>query len=181
MRPVALAVGASPMSLSRRVRDKDELLILLPDQLASEAPRPTLPEDPRERLQAACRAIRDGLAEHPWIVDVLAGGDLIAPSILYLVEEVVAGFVACGLSYADAADAYRAYWQYTVGELMVRRGLDHVATLGRPPYVVQVLTSVDPSQLPTLAALAPHWAPARARDSYDHGLAALLDGLIRGS
>jgi AcrR family transcriptional regulator len=178
MRAVALRVGASPMSLYRHVRDKDELLVLLLDQLASELPRPELPDDPRERLQAACRAIRDGLYEHPWIVDVLAGGDLIAPSILWLVEEVVAGFVACGLSYPDAADAYRAYWQYTVGELMVRRGLDHVATLGRPPYVVQVLTSVDPERLPTLAALAPHWAPARARDSYDHGLTALLDGLI---
>jgi len=43
---------------------------------------------------------------------------------------------------------------------------------------VRVLTSVDPDELPTLAALAPHWAPARRRNSYDTGLSALLDGLI---
>jgi hypothetical protein len=122
--------------------------------------------------------MRDGLAEHPWIVDVLAAGDLIAPSILWLVEEIVAGFVACGLSHAQAADAYRAVWQFTVGELIVRRGLDRLATLGRPPYVLEVLTHVDPEELPTLAALAGHWAGARERDSYDIGLRALVDGLL---
>jgi AcrR family transcriptional regulator len=178
MRAVAQEAGGSTMSIYRHVRDKDELLVLLLDQLARELPPPRLPRDPRARLLAACRAMRDGLAEHPWIVDVLAGGDLIAPSILWLMEEIVAGFVACGLSHAQAADAYRAVWQFTVGELMVRRGLDHMAALDRPPFVVEVLTSVDPDELPTLAALAEHWAAARARDSYEPGLTALVDGLL---
>ncbi len=178
MRRVADELGGAPMSLYRHVRDKDELLVLLLDQLAAELPRPTLPSEPRERLQAACRTMRDGLAEHPWIVDVLAGGDLIAPSILWLMEEIVAGFVACGLSHAGAADAYRAVWQFTVGELIIRRGLDHVATLGRPPFVLGVLMGVDAEELPTLAALKGHWAGARGRDSYDAGISALIDGLL---
>jgi hypothetical protein len=126
----------------------------------------------------ACRAMRDGLAQYPWVVDVLAQGDLIAPSILWVIEEIVAGFVACGLSEPEAADAYRAVWQFTVGDLIVRRGIEHVMTLGRPPYVLEVLTSVDPRRHPTLAALAPYWAGARAGDSYDIGLTALVDGLI---
>jgi hypothetical protein len=122
--------------------------------------------------------MRDGLATHPWVVDVLAEGDLIAPSILWLMEEIVAGFVACGLSHAEAADGYRAVWQFTVGELIVRRGVDRVATLGRPPFVLEVLSSVDPIEFPVLAALAPFWARARGKDSYEIGLNALLDGLI---
>jgi AcrR family transcriptional regulator len=178
MRNAARELSSSPMSLYRHVRDKDELLVLLLDELAAELPRPRLPRAPRPRLQAACRAMRDGLAAHPWVVDVLAGGELIAPSILWLMEEIVAAFVACGLSHAQAADGYRAVWQFTVGELIVRRGLDRVAALGRPPYVMKVLTNVDPAQLPTLAALAPHWAPARERDSYEIGISALLDGLL---
>src|SRR5438874_1648053 len=64
MRATAAALGASPMSLYRHVRDKDELLVLLLDQLASELPRPRLPREPRARLRAACRAMRDGLHEH---------------------------------------------------------------------------------------------------------------------
>ena len=178
MRRVAAELGSSPMSLYRHVRDKDELLVMLLDQLAAEVPRPRLPRQPRARLKAACRTMRDGLARHPWIVDVLAGGDLIAPSILWLIEEITASFVACGLSPAQAADGYRAVWQFTVGELMIRRGLDRMAQLGRPPFVLGVLTSVDPQELPTLATLAPHWAPARGRDSYDLGIGALVDGLL---
>jgi AcrR family transcriptional regulator len=178
MRRVAQELDSSPMAIYRHVRDKDQLLVLLLDRLAAELPKPRLPPQPRARLQRACRAMRDGLAEHSWVVDVLAGGDLIAPSILWLMEEIVAGFVACGLSHAQAADGYRAVWQFTVGELMVRRGLDRTAALGRPPFVLGVLTSVDPRKLPTLAALAPYWAPARGKDSFDIGLTALLDGLI---
>jgi hypothetical protein len=124
--------------------------------------------------------MRDGLYEHPWIVDVLAGGDLIAPSILWLLEEIVAAFVACGLSPAQATDAYRAVWQFTVGELSVRRGLDRMATLDRPPFVLQVLRTVDPAAFPALASVAGEWASARARDTYEPGLSALLDGLLRG-
>jgi AcrR family transcriptional regulator len=181
MRRVAEELGSSPMSIYRHVRDKDELLVLLLDRLAAALPRPRLPSDPRRRLARACRAMRDGLAEHPWIVDVLAGGELIAPSILWLMEEIVAGFVACGLSYVQAADGYRAVWQFTVGELIIRRGLDRVAAAGRRPFVLDVLTSVDPQQLPALAAVAEHWAPARTRDSYEIGISALIDGLLVAS
>jgi hypothetical protein len=152
--------------------------VLLLDRLALELPHPVLPSDPRERVLAACRVMRDGLAAYPWIVDVLAQGDLIAPSILWLVEEIVAGLHACGCSHAQAAAGYRAIWQYTVGSLIVQRGIDEIAKLGRPPYVVRVLMSVDAKQLPTLAALVPYWADAREQDSYELGLVPLVAGLL---
>lgn len=179
MRRVAGELGSSPMGIYRHIRDKDELLVLLLDELAAELPRPRLSREPRRRLQQACRAMHDGLAAHGWVVDVLAQGDLIAPSILWLIEEIVTALVACGCTEREAADGYRAIWQYTVGELITRRGIERTAALGRMPFVVRVLTEVDPEQLPQLAALAPHWAPARGRDSYDIGLTALLDGLVR--
>jgi AcrR family transcriptional regulator len=178
LRAVASELGSSPMAIYRHVRNRDELLVLLLDHLASELPRPSFSAAPRVRLREACRAMRDGLAQHMWVVDVLAAGDLIAPSILWLMEEIVTAFVACGLSYAAAADGYRAVWQYTVGELMVRRGLDRMAALKRPPYVLQVLTSVDPVTFPTLAALSRYWAASRQRDTFDVGIDALLDGLL---
>ena len=179
MRRVAQELGSSPMSIYRHVRDRDELLVLLLEKLAADLPRPRLPREPRARLLRACRLMRDGLAQHPWIVDVLAAGDLIAPSILWLIEEIVAGFVACGLSHTQAADAYRSVWMFMVGELTVHRGLDRTARLQREPYVLKVLASVDPHSLPTLAALAPYWASARQRDSFDAGIQAFVEGLLR--
>jgi AcrR family transcriptional regulator len=178
MRRVATELDASAMAIYRHVADKDELLVLLLDRLATELPRPPLPDDPRERVLAASRVMRAGLAEYPWIVDVLAQGDLIAPSSLWLIEEIVAGLHACGLTHAQSAAGYRAIWQYTVGSLIVQRGIDEIAKLNRPPYVMRVLTTVDPDQLPTLAELAPHWAGARDRDSYELGLEPLVAGLL---
>lgn len=179
MREVGRELGSSPMALYRHVRDKDELLVLLLDELAAELPRPRFSRDPRRRLQQACRAMHDGLIAHAWVVDVLSQGDLIAPSILWLIEEIAAALIACGCSEREAADGYRTIWQYTVGEMIIRRGIERTGALGRMPFVVRVLTEVDPRQLPTLAALRPYWAPARDRDSYDVGLTTLLDGLIR--
>ncbi len=166
------------MAIYRHVRDKDELLVLVLDALAREVPRPELSSDPRTRLAQACRAMHDGLAEHGWIVEVLAQGDLIAPSILWLIEEIVAGLRACGLSASEAADGYRAIWQFTVGELLIRLGVARTAALGRMPFVITVLTNVDADELPALAAVSGEWAAARGRDGYDIGLAALTDGLI---
>jgi AcrR family transcriptional regulator len=178
MRRVAAELRSSPMAIYRHVRDRDELLIALLDELAGELPRPAFSSQPRERLRQACQSMRDGLAQHPWVVDVLAAGDLIAPNILWLMEEIVAAFVACGLSPAEAAAGYRTVWQYTVGDLIVARGVAHIAQLGRMPYVLHVLTHVDAEQFPTLAQLAPYWSRARASDTFGHGLDALLSGLL---
>jgi hypothetical protein len=41
-----------------------------------------------------------------------------------------------------------------------------------------LLSSVDPDELPTLAALADYWPKARARKSYRSRVAAILDGLL---
>ena len=43
---------------------------------------------------------------------------------------------------------------------------------------LRVLMSVDPDELPTLAALAGHWASAREQDSYELGLGPLVAGLL---
>jgi AcrR family transcriptional regulator len=178
MRRVATELGASPMAIYRHVADKDELLVLLLDRSAARLPRPARPDDPRLRVIAACRTIHDGLIEYPWVVDVLAQGDLMAPSILWAMEDIVAGLIACGLESDGAVDGYRAIWQFTVGSLIVQRGLDELARLGRPPYVMQVLMGVDPERYPALAALAPHWAAARERDAFEQGLVPLIDGLL---
>lgn len=175
MRRVGEQLGASTMALYRHVRDKDELLVALLDRLAPRVPRPSLPADPRARLLAICRLMHDGLAEQPWVVGVLAKGDLIAPSILWMIEEILAAFVACGLSHDQAVAGYRTVWQFTVGELTIAKGL---AELERPPFVLGVLEDVDAREHPTLAAVSGHWRRAREAHGYDDGLAALVDGLL---
>ncbi len=42
------------MAVYHHVRDKDELLVLVLEHVARSLPGPELPEEPRERLLAAC-------------------------------------------------------------------------------------------------------------------------------
>ncbi len=175
MRRIAEELGASTMALYRHVQDKDELLVALLDRSAARVPRGSLPVEPRARLLAVCRVMRDGLAEHPWVVGILAKGDLIAPSVLWMIEEIIANLLACGMNEAQAVASYRAIWQFTVGELVIAQG---IAELARPPFVLTVLEGVDPRELPTLAAVAPLWRRARGGDGYDDGVAALVNGLL---
>src|SRR6267143_6479832 len=78
-------LGSSTMALYRHVRDRDELLLLLLDRAAAKLPRPRLPRDPRQRLLVLFKFLYDGLDRSPWVVRVLVNGDLMAPSVLWLI------------------------------------------------------------------------------------------------
>ncbi|WP_309240219.1 TetR/AcrR family transcriptional regulator [Actinomadura sp. J1-007] len=120
MRRVADALGSAPMSIYRHVRDKDELLTLLMERVVAGLPRPDPPAPPRARLLALLTWQHDELGAHPWIVDVLAKGDLMAPSILWLLEDVYAAWLDCGLTLPQAADANRIAWNLIIGDLVQR-------------------------------------------------------------
>ncbi|MFG3246874.1 TetR/AcrR family transcriptional regulator [Streptomyces sp. NPDC048187] len=179
MRRLAKELGSTPMALYHHVRDKEELLLLLLEDFAGRAARPRLPADPRERLLAAATAMRDLLAQCPWLVEVLTADDLLAPSALWFVEHVVDAAVECGLTPEQAVGAYRSIWYYTAGELVVRAtAARRRATDTRPTYRDRVFADLDPASLPRLAALGPRWAELTAEDTYATGLRALVDGLL---
>ncbi|KAA6212167.1 TetR/AcrR family transcriptional regulator [Streptomyces albofaciens JCM 4342] len=173
MRRVAEALGSSPMSIYRHVRDKDELLVLLLDRIVTDLPRPTLPDEPRARLLALLTWQRDELAARPWIVDVLARGDLMAPSALWLLEEIYAAWQACGLSPEEAATANRIVWNFLLGGLA-----QHAARPeGRSPYQDSMPAEADADRYPTVAALRPYWLSPDRRDHFADDLARLVTAL----
>ncbi|WP_067472626.1 TetR/AcrR family transcriptional regulator [Actinomadura hibisca] len=197
MRRVADALGSAPMSLYRHVRDKDELLLLVLDASVADLPRPDLPADPRARLLALLTWQHAELAARPWIVEVLVKGDLMAPSIAWLLEEIYATWRACGLTLAQAATANRIVWNMLAGDLVQRaertraharsRTQDaktdkdtakHARPAGRDPYQVSVPARADPAAHPNLAALAGYWTAADRRDHLPGDLAALVDALL---
>ncbi|MDI2127742.1 helix-turn-helix domain-containing protein [Yinghuangia seranimata] len=182
MRRLATDLGTTPMALYHHVRDKEELLVLLLDDYAAGALRPTgLPDDPVERVLAAAAAIHDALAARPWIAQVLTADDLMAASALWYVEQVVDGLTAAGLSPAQAVHGYRAIWYYTAGEILVRAtAARRRAADDRPTYREHVFAGLDPAELPRLSGVAADWAELTAQDTYRDGLRALVTGLVAG-
>jgi AcrR family transcriptional regulator len=179
MRRLADELGSSPMSLYRHVRDKDELLLLLIERRAAELELPPLPDDPRERLVTLFVLLFDSLSRSPWIVEVLAKGDLVAPSVLPVIDRILEAFLAAGLIAEEAGRAYHVAWRYTVGELFVRHSTArHFATLEREPLLVRIVAEIDPEEMPTLADLRLELAAGRRELSYRDGIGAVIDGLL---
>ncbi|MER7451864.1 TetR/AcrR family transcriptional regulator [Nocardia beijingensis] len=178
MRRLATELGCTPMALYHHVRDKEDLLRLLLNEYADQVVWPDLPEEPRERVRVAARAMRDVLAARPWIVEILAADDLLGVSALWVSESIVDGFVAGGLPLDRAAQAYRVIWHYTAGDLIVRARSARRAAEDRPTFRAQVFAELDAETYPRLAALGSDYLSLAARDTYDLGLDALIDGLL---
>ncbi|WP_280416097.1 TetR/AcrR family transcriptional regulator [Nocardia carnea] len=179
MRRLAARLGVTPMAVYHHVRNKEELLLLLLDEVAAGIRRPELPENPRERVVLAARAMHDTLVQVPWAVEVLTADDLLSPAALWYPEQIIDGAVVCGLSTEDAVHAYRTIWYYTAGEILVRaaasrrRAADDRATMRD-----RIFGSLDRSEWPRLATVADRWAELTEADIYERGLRALIDGLL---
>ncbi|AHH21645.1 putative transcriptional regulator, TetR family [Nocardia nova SH22a] len=180
MRRLATELGVTPMAVYHHVADRDALLLLLLEEVAAAAVRPSLPADPRERLIVASRAMHGILAPVPWITEVLTADDLLSPAALWYPEAILDAAMECGLDAERAVHAYRSIWYYTAGEILVRAAAERRRRDDRPPFRERVFADIDAEQLPRLAAVADRWADLTAADTYEQGLRALVDGLLAG-
>ena len=179
MRRLATELGATPMAVYHHVPDKDALLLLLLEEVATAAVRPPLPADPRERLIVAARAMHDILAPVPWITEVLTADDLLSPAALWYPETILDAAMECGLEADRAVHTYRSIWYYTAGEILIRAAADRRRSRDdRPPFRERVFADIDAEKLPRLAAVADRWAELTAADTYEQGLRALVRGLL---
>ncbi|WP_424186435.1 TetR/AcrR family transcriptional regulator C-terminal domain-containing protein [Actinokineospora sp. G85] len=179
MRRLAKDLSSTPMALYHHVQDKDELLLLLLEAHARAFPRPELPTEPRQRLLAAARTLHDVLADCPWIVEVLAADDLMAPSALWIVEDILDAAMQCGLTSRQAVYAYRMIWYFTAGELLIRFTRSRRrAEAGTPTHRDRVFSALDPAEYPRLAAVAGQWAELTTGHDHRAGLADVVNGLL---
>ncbi|EWC64338.1 Transcriptional regulator, TetR family [Actinokineospora spheciospongiae] len=179
MRRLAKDLSSTPMALYHHVEDKDELLLLLLEAHARGFPRPELPTEPRQRLLAAARTLHDVLADCPWIVEVLASDDLVAPSALWIVEDILDAAVRCGLTPEEAVHAYRVIWYYTAGELLVHFTRSRRrAEAGTPTHRDRAFAALDPTAYPRLTSMSGRWVALTTEDSHRRGLAAIITGLL---
>ncbi|HEY3886292.1 MAG TPA: TetR/AcrR family transcriptional regulator C-terminal domain-containing protein, partial [Vicinamibacterales bacterium] len=105
MRRLAGRLGVKAASLYRHVRDKNELLALLGDEISGEIPLPEQHGDWREQLKTLARNVRRGLLAHRDGPRVLASTPPSGPRRLRHVEAVLRILRDAGLSERDAARA----------------------------------------------------------------------------
>jgi AcrR family transcriptional regulator len=177
MRRLATELGVSAMAPYRHVGSKDELLMVLVDRLAARLIYPPRPRDPKRAIVVLWSTIYDSLAEHPWVVEVLARRRMMAPSVLGAIEEIHAALHNAGLPIEAAVRAYRVMWNFTLGSLLVRAG----ASSETRSQQRELRRAPDPKRYPMLAAAAAAWTSAQGRDTYRKDLETLIDGLLAAS
>jgi AcrR family transcriptional regulator len=127
MAKVAAGLGFTTMSLYRHVSDKDELLALMWNASAADAPTIT-GADWRERLQSWALAQMDGLQLHPWILDLPIASPPAGPNSFHWVDQAMASLAGTPLRERDKLAVVGVVTTYVLGE--ARMSKDAAAATG---------------------------------------------------
>jgi AcrR family transcriptional regulator len=136
MRRVAQELGAGTMTLYHYVRNKDELLTLMHDEVMGEVlvPNDALPDDWREALTIIAGRSRAAFARHPWTLDRI--GDMaIGPNGIRHFEQSLQAVRGMGMPVAARLHVLSLVDEYVMGFSM-RENVDWTAEYehGAPDY-----------------------------------------------
>jgi TetR/AcrR family tetracycline transcriptional repressor len=180
MRRLADALGLQAASLYNHVRDKDELLTLIADEICKEIPELDPRKPWRRQLEWAARECRRVLLGHRDAARVLAATLPIGPNRLRTIEQVLEIFCAAGFSGRDATNAAFVFNTYVVGFIL---GETQALPGGGPPpqelleQGKRAFKALPKDRYPRLVALADYLFESSQDRRFEFGLHALLDGL----
>lgn len=183
MRNLAARLSVRAASLYRHVRDKQELLILLADELSAQVPLPSPGLPWREQLIAIAKHYRRALLSHRDGPRLLALAPPAGERRLLLIESVLREFAAAGFSRSDAARAAYHFnnfvTEFAADEMRIKNA---AITMGVSERVVWKKARKQFAELPkdVYPTLVTHCAELTEGDFgalFQYGLDVWLDGL----
>jgi AcrR family transcriptional regulator len=183
MRRLAQQLGVTAASLYRHVRDKDELLVLLADEIAGQVPLVRRDVAWQPALAEMARGIRRVLLEHRDAARLLASLPPAGPRRLQHIEAILAVLLAAGFEGHDAAWA-----SYHFNNLVTESIADEVrlaaaaAQLGRTRSALLAegraqLRALPAQEFPALVELADDVAAEDAQAIFDFGVRLVIRGM----
>jgi len=183
MRRLAQRLGVKAASLYWHVRNKEELLGLLADEICAgvREPDPDLPW--REKLKTLVRENRRVLLLHRDAARILAGTVPAGPNRLQLVETMLGALLEAGFSRRDAVRAAFLLTDYAThfvaeetsfANVRTAQGSSEEEELAR---VRRHFESLPEDEYPLAVSLAGYLTDPDAGGRFEFGLEALLDGL----
>jgi AcrR family transcriptional regulator len=163
-RGLADELGVTPMALYRHVRNKDEIVDAVVDNLLEHVGPPTAPPDDwRAWLEELARSLRGLFLRHPVAVEVFARQPVTTPAALARLALAMEVLQQAGFDRDDAVRAFAAVHTYTVGFCTLEAGRNS-ATGAR----------LEAASLDVDAAAIRDFV---SDDQFGHGLRAMLAGL----
>jgi len=180
MRAVAQRLGAGAMSLYRHVGSREDLLDLVLEAMAAEAPETPLTGDWRADLAAIARGVRAGLVRRPHLTVLLTSRAGRGGAELPMLERTFGVLHAAGFSSRDAVLVNHALGNYVAGaalwEAVGLAGSSGEDRAARRRAVAATIADLPPERFPNLAWVGGSLVAGSLDDRFEFGLAALLDG-----
>ncbi|MFF3863756.1 TetR/AcrR family transcriptional regulator [Streptomyces sp. NPDC002209] len=183
MRKVAAELGVKAASLYWHVRNKEELLDLLTDELMADAEAPPREGGWREQLREYCVRYRRHLLGKRDAAKVVAGRLVPGPHLLRLMEDQLGRLREAGFSDADAAMVNYALGAFVQGFVLQEQGpLSASEAMGADRREVataagEQLRRLPQETFPNLVALAGDLTDPSMEARFSFALERLLDGL----
>jgi TetR/AcrR family tetracycline transcriptional repressor len=176
MRRLAERLGVQAASLYRHVRNKDELLMLLGDEISGEIPFPNPSAGWRDQLIEAAWNVRRGLGAHRDGARVLASTAPFGPRRLRHIDNMLGILRAAGLSDRDAVRAaYHA--NNFVTEFAADEARFGSASRKQSADMRKMFKSLPQSDYPNIVALAEHLAFDDMDALFEFGIEMWLQGI----
>ena len=180
MRRLGRDLGVEAMSLYNHVRDKDDILDSICEQVLSEFRVPEA-TDWAEGARLAAHEYRRILLAHPTVIMLMTARDkgFSNPEALRGYEYAFDLFRTAGLSEADAVKAFHVFGGFIIGYVTFELGM----MFGGPQdeeharaheEMARVVGSAD---LPRLREALPYLMDCDAEEQFEFGLDLLIDGL----
>ncbi len=116
IRSLAADLGVAPMSLYRHIRDKDDLLDEVVDQLLARVWRPAASEENwQEWIVEAATNLRQFLVTQPAALHIYLRHPVVSPAAVERMDAMLCVLRRAGLDESAARSAYGALHTYTIG------------------------------------------------------------------
>jgi len=179
IRSLGAELGVAPMTLYWHVGTKDELLALVLDELIGRVAVPEPGGHWTDRVAALLRDLRRVYLRHPQAAPLLSTRPATGPNALDRTEALVGELRSAGFDDAQVPLIYRTLLNYTTGSAQAECTATSSGTQpeGHSDAEGQSRSPDLAATHPHLAAILPGFTPSTPGESFEFGLARLLEAL----
>jgi TetR/AcrR family transcriptional regulator, tetracycline repressor protein len=178
MRKLAASLNVEAMSLYNYIKDKQDLLDGLANQVLSQIDLPDPSLAWNQRLEAIALLLYGALIRHPGLVIVLASeqGRPTSLKVTQGIDSMIAALAEAGLSPKQQVNAYRGLLAMCLGFVLTHtQGLSKTKAQALQDWETQEPPQWDGELHPHLTMLMPYFKQTHADDDFQFMLHAYLD------
>jgi AcrR family transcriptional regulator len=180
VRKLGEAIGADPTAIYRHFRNMDELLRAMGDRCLDGVVEGLPATSWRDCIRELCIRIRTANLAQPALATLVRGAPPRHDNELRITETILSRLRDAGLEREDAALAYHALIELTIGSAAIDSAMAAETSTGRLLIYDEWRTdyaALDAATFPHSVELAASLYPGTADDRFTYALDRLLDGV----